>query len=103
MDYSIKHSVRTFKIIGPGTIRIEFEDGFIRTIDFRNIMAGNLFGALRDLEYFSRVEISAGIPTLTWPNGADFNPDHLYHWPDFEALYIKKAKKWQNDSSVELA
>ena len=101
MNYSIVHSVLSFEIVGPHTIRIQFEDGIFQTIDFSRVLGGELFRPLRDPAFFKRVFISEGIPTLTWPNGADFNPDHLYDWQNYKQSYIERAKRWdQQDSAV---
>jgi len=101
MTYSVIHEITSFEIVAPHTIRVHFEDGHSRTIDFSKVLGGALFRPLRDPDYFSQVFISEGIPTLTWPNGADFNPDHLYDWPRYEKLYIERAESWEKqDSSV---
>ncbi len=54
-----------------------------------------MYRPLRYPDVFESVFISDGIATLTWPNGADFNPDHLYHWPDYVGLYIERVKEWE--------
>ncbi len=38
-------------------LRIRFDDGIERIINFRPVLAGELFGPLRDLELFTRLEI----------------------------------------------
>ena len=45
-----------------------------QTIDFRPLLAGKLYGPLRDLELFNQVRIDPETETLVWPNGADFDP-----------------------------
>lgn len=100
VDYSIIHSVMSFEIVAAYTLRIHFEDGVSRTVNFENVLGGALFRPLRDIGFFKQVFISEGIPTLTWPNGADFNPDHLYDWPRFEALYIERAENWEKQESA---
>lgn len=89
----ISHRVKSFKIIAPYTIKVKFEDGTSQEIDFQSVLGLGMFSPLRDLEFFKKVFISDGIATLTWPNGADFNPDHLYHWSDYEDLYLKRIKE----------
>ncbi len=91
----IKHSVKSFEIVAPFTLKINFEDNTSRTINFEPITGYGMYRALRDPEFFNKVFISDGIPTLTWPNGADFNPDHLYNWPEYEKLYVKQVREWE--------
>ena len=42
------HRVTAFEIKSPHTLRVEFEDGVSRTIDFTPILEGDLYGPLRD-------------------------------------------------------
>ena len=42
------HRVTAFEIKSPHTLRVEFEDGLSRTIDFTPILEGELYGPLRD-------------------------------------------------------
>lgn len=92
----VKHRVKSFKIIAPYTIKIRFEDGASQVINFQPILGGGMYRPLRDLEFFNKVFVSDGIATLTWPNGADFNPDHLYDWHEHENLYQKRVREWEN-------
>jgi len=38
------HRIKAFEIAGPYRLRIEFGDGVVRTIDFRPILEGALYG-----------------------------------------------------------
>ena len=38
------HSVRSFEIVGPYTLRVRFEDNRDQTIDFEPILAGEMYG-----------------------------------------------------------
>jgi hypothetical protein len=73
--------VVAFEIVSDYTLRIRFDDQTERIINFRPVLAGELFGPLRDLELFRRVEIDVEAHTLVWPNGADFDPATLHDWP----------------------
>src|SRR5690348_4610242 len=64
--------VVSFEIVSAHLLRIRFDDRTEQTIDFRPILAGELYGPLRDLELFNRVAIDGEAHTLVWPNGADF-------------------------------
>ncbi len=103
MGYEITHSVVDFEILGAYTIRVHFEDGVSRNIDFSDVLGGDVLRPLRDDIFFKQASISEGIPTLTWPNGADFNPDHLYDWRHYKPLYIERASKWEKSNSPILA
>src|SRR5579863_7505427 len=67
------HRVRSFEIVAPYTLRVRFEDDAEQTIDLRPVLAGELYGPLRDLEMFNQVRIDPDVETLVWPNGADFD------------------------------
>ena len=99
MNCSVVYSVVSLEILAPYTIRIHFEDGATRTVDFSKVLGGELFRPLRDLNYFNQVFISEGIPTLSWPNGADFNPDHLYDWPNYKEQYVERVARWEQQES----
>jgi hypothetical protein len=54
---------------------------------FRPILAGELFGPLRNLELFNQVQIDPEIHTLVWPNGADLDPATLHECPANEQTF----------------
>ena len=72
------------EIVSDYTLRVQFDDRSEQTINFRPVLAADLFGPLRDLELFARVEIDADTHTLVWPNGADFDPATLHDWPNMQ-------------------
>lgn len=61
---------------------MQFTDGTTQRIDFRPVLEGQLFGALKDLAVFNAVACDTEAGTLTWPNGADFDPATLHDWPE---------------------
>ena len=69
--------VSDFRIVGPYTLDVMFDDGSNRVIDFRPVLGGELFGPLQRLDLFDRVVIDRDVHTLVWPNGADFDPATL--------------------------
>jgi len=73
--------VKSFAIVAPYTLKVGFDDGLSRQIDFRPILQGELYGPLRDLHLFEQVRLDAEVHTLVWPNGADFDPATLHDWP----------------------
>ena len=58
------HRVRSFRSVAPYTLLIAFDDGVEQRIDFRPILAGQLFGPLRDLSFFNQVQIDSDAHTL---------------------------------------
>jgi hypothetical protein len=89
------YRVQSFEIVGPFTLRIGFDDGVEQTVDFLPILAGDLFGPLRNLELFNQVRIDPEVKTLVWPNGADFDPATLHEWPANEAAFRELARRWE--------
>jgi len=88
------HRVRSFRIEGPYTVRVGFGDATEQVIDFRPVLAGQLFGPLRDLAIFNQVRIDPEVHTLVWPNGADFDPATLHDWPVYAQALADRARQW---------
>lgn len=93
------YRVESFEIVGPHTLRVGFNDGTEQTIDFRPILAGELFGPLRDLKIFESVQIDPEVHTLVWSNGADFDPATLHDWPEELPGLVALARKWQRGAA----
>jgi len=91
--------VRDFQIVGRYTLHIVFDDGSDRTIDFRPVLGGELFGPLQDLDLFNQVSIDREVHTLVWPNGADFDPATLRDWPEYVEALIKCARSWKPEAT----
>ena len=53
------YRVRSLDIVAPYTLRVVFDDDTEQTIDFRPVLAGELYGPLRDLELFNQVRIDS--------------------------------------------
>lgn len=94
------HRVIAVEQTAPFTLRIRFEDGVSRTINFEPILRGELFGPLADPEEFARVRIDPEVQTLVWPSGADFDPAILHDWPEHEPAFRKAAARWENVSAT---
>ena len=70
--------VRRVEIVEALTVRIEFEDSTVRQLDLAPLMRGPIFDELaQDSDLFKRIAVEHG--TITWPNGADIDPDVLYY------------------------
>ena len=89
------YRVVEFEIIGPYTLRVVFDDGVERVIDFRGVLEGPIYGMLKDEGMFRRVEIDPEVHTLVWPNGADFDPETLHDWPKYEVEMRRMAERWK--------
>lgn len=87
--------VRDFEIVGNYTLRVAFDDGTERVIDFQPVLAGELFGPLSDLTLFNQVRVDPEVRTLVWPNGADFDPATLHDWNCYVDALIERAKSWE--------
>lgn len=88
------HRVTTFSIVGPYRLRVGFRDGLVREIDFTPILAGAVFGPLRDESFFNGVRLDPEVHTLVWPNGADFDPATLHDWPEMLPALAERARAW---------
>jgi hypothetical protein len=84
-----------FEILSVYTLRIRFDDNTEQTIDFRPILAGELYGPLRNLELFNQVRIDHEVETPMWPNGADFDPATSHDWPVHEDAFRELARRWE--------
>lgn len=88
------HRVQSFKVEAPYTLRVAFDDGTEQVINFQPVLAGALFGPLRNIALFNQVKLDAEVKTLVWPNGADFDPATLHDWPAHAPAMIARAEQW---------
>ena len=93
MEHKI-YRVVSFESVRPFTLQVTFDDGLKQTIDNRPILAGEIYGPLRDEKFFNQVEIDPEVHTLVWPNGADFDPATLHNWPEYITEMKKMAERW---------
>ena len=94
MEHPIYRLVSSAKC-APLTLRVVFDDGLEREIDFRPLLAGELCGPLCSEDVFDQVDIDREAHTLIWPNGADFAPYFLRDWPDHLESMKKMARDWR--------
>ena len=73
-------------------LRLRFDDGTERTIDFAPMLRGPLFGALRNPDLFAQVRVNDATGTIEWSNGADFNPVMLHDWPECSERVIAEQR-----------
>lgn len=91
------------QILSGYRLRLSFNDGAMRTLDFEKILTGPVFGPLRDLRKFRKVTVNREFGCLEWPNGADLCPDALYHGylPDLNAGAMDAMECEEYESHVE--
>jgi len=94
MEHPI-YRVESFQITGPYVIRVRFDDETEQVIDFKPILAGELYGPLRNLKLFNQVQIDTEVHTLVWPNGADFDPATLHNWPQEIEEMTAAVQRWE--------
>ena len=88
-----------FRIEDPYTLRVLFDDGTEQSINLRPVLAGELYGPLRNPAVFNQVRIDPKVHTLAWPNGADFDPATLHDWPRHADAMAERAKGWELTST----
>ena len=88
--------VESFDIVGDYTLRIVFDEGTEREINFEPILVGELYGPLRDLSAFNEVKIDLEVHTLVWSNCADFDPATLHDWPEQIDSLKAQASQWES-------
>lgn len=89
------HRVFSVECLENYVLRVVFDDGVQQTIDLAPILAGEIYGPLRNRNLFAQVSIDPEAGTLVWPNGADFDPDTLYHWPERRAAFEALVRRWE--------
>ena len=89
------HSIKHVEVIGDHALRLVFEDGAIREVDLTLMLAGELYGPLRDPDFFKQVRLDSEVHTVVWPNDADFDPETLYNWDRYLPAWKEAAKKWR--------
>ena len=83
------------KVIGDHALELTFEDGSIRAVDLTGFWYGELFRPLRDPAFFRQVKLNEEYHIIEWPNGADFDPETLYHWDRYRDDMIAMAEGWK--------
>jgi hypothetical protein len=70
--------VRAVTVLDGFNVRLEFTDDTTRTIDLDRYLHGPIFAPLRDDPHlFRSATVQDG--TISWPNGADIDPEVLYY------------------------
>ena len=65
--------------LGEHRLHLRFEDGVEGVVDLAPLLSfRGVFEPLRDPAYFAQVQVDPELGSVTWPNGADLDPDVLY-------------------------
>lgn len=86
--YNPYHMIIGFVIVDDYLIKIFFNDGFSRVVNFYPLLKGSWYGQLLDLNLFNKVFIAHGHGNLYWPNDVEFSSKDLYHWDRSEQGYL---------------
>jgi hypothetical protein len=61
-------------------VRLTFTNGEARDVNLEPYLHGPIFAPIRDdPRYFRSVRVDPEAGTIAWDNGADIDPDVLYH------------------------
>lgn len=77
-NYQIPH-VTAVEVPRPHVMRVTFDDGLVRELEFRaGGNGGTVFAPLDDSEFFAQVTVDPLSRTVVWPNGVDLDPAVLH-------------------------
>lgn len=72
--------IKSVEVLKDFWVRLEFTDGTERDIDLEPYLHGPIFEPIRnDPNVFRSVKVDKRMGTIVWDNGADIDPDVLYH------------------------
>jgi hypothetical protein len=88
------------------TVRLTFSDGTEKTVDLEPYFHGPIFEPVRkDPQMFQTMRVDRRMGTIVWENGADIDPDVLYHglkpaWMESEHRMSPSYKTGQDVQKV---
>ena len=72
-------SVVGVAVLRPHVMRLLFDDGLVRDIQYvPGQVTSQMLAPLDDPEYFAQVQVDADAGTVVWPNGLDLAPEVLH-------------------------
>ncbi len=72
--------VRKVDPVRDFVVRLEFSDGSSKEVDLAIYLHGPIFAPMRDdPAVFRSIRVDSQLGTIVWPNGADIDPEVLYH------------------------
>jgi hypothetical protein len=88
--------VQSIEPLDPPMMRVHFTNGEQRDLNLAAYIAsGDIFEQVRnDALFFRSAQVEGG--TITWPNGADIDPDVLYYdgtppWAQEDAITTRQS------------
>ena len=66
------------RAVGGHVLWLRFEDGVEGQVDLSDLEFTGVFEPLADPLFFAKVTVLSELGTVSWPNGADLDPDVLY-------------------------
>jgi hypothetical protein len=88
--------IQSVKPLENFVVHLFFTDGTNREIDLEPFLRGKVFESLRNNpEIFRAMKVDERMGTIVWENGADIDPDVLYHnlkpaWAEEKELELTK-------------
>lgn len=72
--------IKSVKPLENFTVHLEFTDGTSRDVNLEPFLRGKVFESIRtNPDIFQAVKVDERMGTIMWENGADIDPDVLYH------------------------
>lgn len=72
--------IKSVKPLNDFVVFLEFTDGTSREVNLEPFLRGKIFEPLRtNPDAFRAVKVDERLGTIIWENGADIDPDVLYH------------------------
>jgi len=72
------HLVKEVNYLSEYKLSLTFENGKVKLVDLKPHLDGEIFEALKNVNYFKKVRLNSELDTIVWENGADISPDFLY-------------------------
>ena len=88
--------VKSVKPLHDFVVSVDFTDGTTREINLEPFLRGRVFEKIRqNPSEFQAMKIDRQMGTIVWENGADIDPDVLYHelkpaWAEEKELELTK-------------
>ncbi len=81
------------RVLDGHRLHLVFDDGISGDVDIASIVKfTGIFAPLKDVAYFQNVRVDTETGTVSWPNGADIDPDVLNHQITGEPISIFRTK-----------
>ncbi len=90
--------IQSVEVLSGFWVRLAFTDGVRRMVDLTPYLRGPVFERIRnDPALFRALSADPRMKTIVWPNGADIDPDVLYHnlppvWMEDEMALVNLPK-----------